>query len=267
MPKYYFYLFDVLKETLHTFFFFKGWVWAIGSDVNKPNEVVTTSWDKKVKHWDLETLDLLNTYHYHPSPILCLCYEEQVLTTGCYDKIVRRFDMRSGEVVLEVSAHKRSVLSLQINDNYMFSGSEDRNIAIFDLRAGKILTKLAIDSPALCMNTGSEQGLGYLRVGGKNGSMYVYDISNGSRFTMLNTFDLWSEQKKVTDICNFRGGMMACSEGGSVRAYTPDRSCTFIKKFDDVHNQMGVTSCCSHGDLMLTGGEDCSVFVWKFLDD
>jgi len=184
--------------------------------------VVTTSWDKKVKHWDLETLDLLNTYHYHPSPILCLCYEEQVLTTGCYDKIVRRFDMRSGEVVLEVSAHKRSVLSLQIN---------------------------------------------YLRVGGKNGSMYVYDISNGSRFTMLNTFDLWSEQKKVTDICNFRGGMMACSEGGSVRAYTPDRSCTFIKKFDDVHNQMGVTSCCSHGDLMLTGGEDCSVFVWKFLDD
>ena len=190
----------------------------------------------------------------------------QVVTTGCFDKHVRQFDLRSNKVISDLVHHKKSVISLYLNSNYIFSGSDDKTVGVYDIRGGKLLTRLHIDSPALCMNTGDEEGFNFLRVGGKNGSMYVFDTTSGSRFSLLNSLSIWSEQKKVTDICTYRGYLMACSEAGSVRAYTPGRDCSFEMKFEDVHSHSGVTSCCSLDSMMLTGGEDCSVYQWRFYD-
>lgn len=227
---------------------------------------MTSSWDRTVKQWDLNTLKLLNTHNYHTGPILSLSCLNQIITTACFDKHIRQFDLRSNKVIRDLLHHKKSVISLYLNENYIFSGSDDKTVGVYDIRGGKLLTRLHIDSPALCMNTGEEEGFNFLRVGGKNGSMFVFDISNGSRFTLLNSLDIWSEQKKVTDICSYRGYLMACSEAGSVRAYTPGRDCLFEKKFDDIHNRSGVTSCFSLDNMMLTGGEDCAVYEWRFYD-
>ena len=254
-------------STLTIFFFLQGWVWTIGSDPNKEGELLTGAWDTHVKHWDLNKLQLLNTFKYHSGPILSLACRDQIVTTGCFDKHVRQFDLRSNQVINDFTHHKKSVISLHLANNYIYSGSDDRTVGVFDIRGGgKLLTRLRIDSPALCLNTGEEEGFNFLRVGGKNGSMYVFDTTDGSRFSLLNSLNIWSEQKKVTDMCTYRGYLMACSEAGSVRAYCPGRDCTFQKKFDDVHNQSGVTSCCSSDSLMLTGGEDCSVYEWRFYD-
>ena len=220
-----------------------------------------------MKHWNLEDGELINTFEYHPAPILAVRCEINTVTTGCYDKRIRQLDLRSGKVIKELYHHKRPVLSLQMTDKYIFSGSEDQTVAIWDRCADKLLTKLRLDSSALCMDLGLDQGLSYLRVGGKNGSLFIFDISDGSRFSLLNTFDLWSEPKKVTELVNYRGCLIACSEGGSIRVYTPDRSCGFVKVYDDVHGGRGVTSCRASGNLMLTGGEDCSVCVWKYFDN
>lgn len=224
---------------------------------------MTTSWDKTVKTWDLQGKEICtNTFEYHPAAVLAICCQNGVLTTGCYDKKVRRFDTRSNSVIFEKSYHKKPVLSLQMTENFIFSGSEDQTVAIFDIRADKLFTKLILDTPVLCMNLAKEQGMNYLRVGGKCGNLYLFDISPENRFNLLNSHQLWND-KKVAKLCNFRGCLIACSEGGSVRAFTPDRQCTFVKKFDDVHSG-GVTSCHSNRNLFLTGGSDASVVAWKF---
>lgn len=217
-----------------------------------------------MKIWDLQDMGTCtNTFEYHPAPVLAICCQNGIHTTGCFDKKVRRFDVRSGKVILEQCYHRDSVLALQMTDNFIFSGSEDRTVGIFDIRAGKLFTTLRLDTPVLCMNLAKEQGMDYLRVGGKFGNLYLFDISAEKRFHLLNSYQLWTDGYKISKICNFKGCLIACSEGGSMRAYTPDRHCTFIKKFDGVHLG-GVTSCHADRNLFVTGGSDASVVAWKF---
>lgn len=204
-----------------------------------------------------------NTFNYHPAAVLTICCENSIHTTGCYDKKIRRFDTRSGKVVMESLYHKKPVLSLLKTDNYIFSGSDDRTVGIFDIRADKLLTRLRVDTSVYCMNLAKEQGLDYLRVGGKSGSLYLFDISSEGRFHLLNSLELWNDKHKVAKLCNYRGCLIACSEGGAIRAYTPDRQCTFIRKLYDAHIG-GVTSCHANRNLLVTGGSDSSVVTWKF---
>ncbi|XP_066935181.1 F-box/WD repeat-containing protein 9-like [Clytia hemisphaerica] len=244
----------------------KGWVWGICSDENKDSEFITTSFAPEVNVWNIERLDLVNTFDYHPGAVLSLCCQDQVLTTGCFDKKLRQFDLRSGKLTLELAHHKKPVVSLCLTENYLFSGSADKTIRIYDTRVPeKELTKLILDSQALCMNTAQEQGLSFLRVGGSHGGMFFFDISDGCRFSLLNSFDIWNNHnQKVTDICNFRGCLVACSDGGPVRAYTPGRDCAFIRRLDDPLMKVGMCSCYSRGDVMLTGGSDSCVTEWRF---
>ncbi|XP_065668646.1 F-box/WD repeat-containing protein 9 isoform X3 [Hydra vulgaris] len=239
----------------------KGWVWAIDSDKNYPNQVITCSWDKSLKVWDLnsDNKESLTTYEYHPAAVLDIKCHDNVYTTSCFDKSIRVFDPRSNSIVLHSMHHRRPVVCVDVTDKYIISGSEDQTIGIYDVRAGKLLRKLNLDTPVLCMNTGVEQGFNYLRVGGKCGSLIVFDITD-DRFTLLDSTQLW-EHYKLTTLCNFSGCIIAGSQNGIVRCYKPDRSSTLIYKFQAHFGE--VSASYSLNNLLVTGGND-NATVWTF---
>ena len=215
-----------------------------------------------MKIWDLANNgELVNTLTYHPSAILDLRCHDNVYTTGCYDKYVRTYDPRSNEIVLQSAHHRKPVLCIQVTDNYILSGSEDQTVGVFDIRAGKLRTTLRVDSPILCMNLGFEQGFNYLRIGGKNGSLYLYDITGGDKFSLLNLNQLWSKYK-VTSLCNYQGALVACSQRGAVRMLTPDRSVTLLEKFDK--HTGDVAAAHARKGMLVTGSSDNSLYAWAF---
>ena len=237
-------------------------MWSIDSDDNKPNTVVTSSWDQTVKEWDLnQDIKITGSYSYHRAAILGLCCHDNVYTTACYDRYIRTYDPRSQSIVLESRHHKKAVLCICVTDKFILSGSDDQTIGVYDIRGGKLLTSIRVDSPVLCMNLAKEQGFHYLRAGGKNGSLYIFDTSH-DRFTLLNSTQLWKTSCKVNQLCNYRGAVIACAQNGSVGMYTPDRNSNFLEKFD-VH-QGDVSAAHSRRGLMVTGGCDNTVIMWKF---
>jgi len=239
----------------------QGWVWAIDSDKNNANKVVTASWDKSLKVWDLDTNGtLVDTLDYHPSAILDLCCHDNVYTTACYDKIVRVYDPRSNGIVVKSRHHKRPVICIKVTDKHIISGSEDNTVVIFDICAGKVESRIKIDSPAFCMNLAFQQGFKYLRVGGKEGSYYVYSMDDG-HYTLLESSQLW-QSYKVTALSSFQGTLVACSQSGAVRMYTPDRSNQLLETFN-IHNG-DVAAAHSRNNILLTGSSDTSVYAWKF---
>ena len=241
----------------------EGWVWAIDSDKNYPNQVVTCSWDKTLKVWDLncDNHESAATYKYHPAAVLDKKCHDNVYTTCCFDKSIRVFDPRSNSVVLHSLHNRKPLICVDITEKYILSGSEDQTIGIYDVRAGKLLRKLRLDTPVLCMNTGVEQGFNYLRVGGKCGSLVVFDITD-DRFTLLNSTELW-EHYKLTTLCNFSGCIVTGSQNGVVRCYNPDRSSTLLHKFQTHCGE--VSASCSFDNLLVTGGND-NATAWTFED-
>lgn len=238
-------------------------MWSIGAEVATPNIVVTASWDKSVRIWDLAREgENVNTLEYHPAAVLNLVCKDGLYFTGCYDKMIRAFDPLSGNIVFKSRHHSRPVVSLIVTDQFIFTGSEDKSIGIYDLRMNKLLSRISTDTPVMCMNTGREQGFNYLRAGGKCGSFYVYTMT-ADRFTLLNATDLWSDYK-LTQLCNFQGAVAACSQDGSVRFYTPDRRMRLLEKRSEHFGD--VASAHVRNGVLATGSSDNSIVLWKFYD-
>ena len=202
----------------------------------------------------------MKTYNYHPSAILSAACQDGLIFTGSFDKKVRIFDTRS-EDIKELVYHKKPVLSLLVKDNLLVTGSEDKTIGVFDRRMlSSEIQSVAVDSPVLSINLAVEQGFNYLRASGNKGSLYVYDMT-GQRLVLLDCMELW-KTFKVTKLCNFQGALLACSQDGSFKAYSPDRSFMLL---DTQHkHSMDITDAHSRRRMLITGCSDDSVAIWKF---
>ena len=66
----------------------------------------------------------------------------------------------------------------------------------------------------------------------------------------------------MNQLCNYRGALVACVQDGSVGMYTPDRSCNPLETFN-IHTG-DVSAAHARRGVMVTGGCDNSVVVWKF---
>ena len=236
-------------------------MWSVASDIQRPYEVITSSWDQKIKIWDLNRNgENTETYKYHPAAVLALSAQEDLLYTGCYDKIVRIFDPKSNGVQ-EVTKHKGPVLSLIIDKDMIISGSEDKTIHICDRRMmTKTVTSINVGSRVLCMNLAHEQGFSYLRAGSLNGKLQTYDTSDQS-FVLLDSHQLW-EGHKVQKLENFHGAFIACSSTEDFRAYTPDRELKLLQTYHEHSND--ISSAHSRNDVFVTGNCDDAIGFWKF---
>lgn len=239
----------------------EGWVWAVSSEATKPNEVITGSWDQKLKTWDLNRNGAnIETYKYHPAAILQAMCHEGLIFTGSFDKKVRIFDPRSNDVQ-ELAHQKGPILSLTVEKNMIISGSEDKTIAIWDRRVmTKTVKSVYFGSRVLCLSLAHEQGFNYLQAGGTNGTLNVFDTTNQA-FTLLESAQIW-EKSNVLNLANFHGAMIACSSAGYFKAFTPDRG---LKLLQMHHEHLSdISSVHASNDILATGGCDEKVAFWKF---
>ena len=234
-------------------------MWSITNDAQKPNEVITGSWDKRVKIWDLGQNGMnAQTYNYHTSAVLTIVAEKGLIYTGSFDKKVRCFDPRSNDIQ-EISHHKGPVYSLIIDNDLIYSGSQDKTINIYDRRmTSNPVSSIAVGSGVLCMNLSHSQGFRYLRVGSLNGTLHTYDTTDQS-FVLLDTYELW-ESHKVLKLETFHGAVVACASTGYFRAYSPDRG---LKLLGNHHEHaLDISSVFARNDVLITGAD--TVCLWKY---
>ncbi|KAI9204209.1 WD40-repeat-containing domain protein [Polychytrium aggregatum] len=102
--------------------------------------VLTGSWDKTVRKWDIETETCVHIYKGHSDFVKSIVVAGAHFYSGSSDSTIRKWDLATGQNVLTLKEHSRSVESLTIDDDgeYLFSGSSDNTIKKWSLISGKL---------------------------------------------------------------------------------------------------------------------------------
>ena len=106
-----------------------------------PNVLVTGSWDKTVKLWDLSTSTCLSTMRGHSASVNCVDFSPDGLTIASgsgsligNDNSVRVWDVKTGKQLWQLRGHSAFVRSVCFSSDgkKLTSGSYDTTVRNWD---------------------------------------------------------------------------------------------------------------------------------------
>lgn len=104
------------------------------------NLLMTGSYDKTVRIWNLETGELIRTLTGHTRCIRALQFDEAKLVTASMDQTLKIWNWQTGKCIRTLEGHTGGVLSLHFNSKLMASGSTDHTIRVWNFLAGQCCT-------------------------------------------------------------------------------------------------------------------------------
>ncbi len=158
--------------------------------------LVSGSWDKTIKIWDLSSGKLRRTITGHSSRVssVAISPDGETLVSGQADTI-KIWDLSSGKLRQTLTGHSGAVWSVAISPDgqTLASGSDDDTIKIWDIRSGKLRQTLTGHSNVVTSVTISPDGR-TLVSGSWDKTIKIWDIRSGKlRQTLTGHSDLvWS---------------------------------------------------------------------------
>ncbi|DAZ95178.1 TPA: hypothetical protein N0F65_012432 [Lagenidium giganteum] len=89
-------------------------------------------------HRQKRTVEKLHSFHGHGGPVWALYFEDSTLVSGSYDKTVKVWDLQSGKCLRTLRAHTGWVSSLDMHKGIVASASWDSCICVWDSRTGAL---------------------------------------------------------------------------------------------------------------------------------
>ncbi|CAH0383311.1 unnamed protein product [Bemisia tabaci] len=120
---------------------------------NSDQQILTGSGDSTCALWDVESGQLLQSFHGHSKDVMSLDLAPSetgnTFVSGSCDKMVLMWDMRTGNCVQAFEGHESDVNSVKFHPSgdAVATGSDDSTCRLFDLRADKevaVYTKQSI---------------------------------------------------------------------------------------------------------------------------
>ncbi|MEW6491034.1 MAG: serine/threonine-protein kinase [Cyanobacteriota bacterium] len=111
------------------------------------NKLFSSSADKTIKIWDIDTGKFIQNFNGHDSSVnyLVLSPDGQKLYSASADKTIKVWDIDTGKEIQTLKGHTSSVnyLVLSPDGQNLFSASADKTIKIWDIATGKVIRPLA----------------------------------------------------------------------------------------------------------------------------
>ncbi|QPG73344.1 hypothetical protein FOA43_000654 [Brettanomyces nanus] len=95
------------------------------------NLLMTGSYDKTVKIWNVETGKLLRTLTGHTRGVRTLAFDDQKLITGGIDGTIKVWNYRTGQCISTYTGHNEGVISVDFYDKVIISGSADSTVKVW----------------------------------------------------------------------------------------------------------------------------------------
>ena len=121
--------------------------------------IVSGSWDKTIKIWDIKTGECLNTLEWYSDWVnsIAISPDGNYIVLGSRDKTIKIWDIKTGECLNTLEGHSNSVNSVAISPDgkYIVSGSIDnehscidfysyyRDVKIWDIKTGECLKTIS----------------------------------------------------------------------------------------------------------------------------
>ena len=223
--------------------------------------VASSSWDKRVKLWDVATGRELKTFIGHQSPVRVVIFspDGKTLASGSADRSVKLWDVSTGRELETLRGHGGSVSSITFSPDgkTLASGSADRSVKLWDVSTGRELeTFRGFQSHVL--NVSFSRNGKTLVSGSADRKIKFWDILVGREF---NTFK-WH-----------RGSVLSVRfspDGQTIASGSTDRS---VKSWDmatgrelkTINGHQGTVlnvSFSPDGKTLVSGSTDKSIELW-----
>lgn len=256
--------------------------------------VYSSSSDRFVTRWNLETLQQDSFAVKLDSPAYCICLHHQTLFIGCNSGTVLAIDLETKKMLWELNRFGQPVFSLcwSANLDLLLVGDHNGNLYsinrsgqsawYFPLDSGKIRT---ITEFGTCFYTGSQDGKIRAFQTPSLNEVWTSKAHEGSIYTIVKTGNGFlsggldghvvqlSEngtiQKKIPvhyqsvyAVIPFEGGYISCSKDKTIKVWTSDWR--ILKKIDGVGAHLkSVNVLLPVENGFITASDDKSIRIWN----
>ena len=144
-------------------------------------KLVSGSFDKTIKLWQLATGTALQTLKDHQKGVFALAVsaDGKLLASGSWDELIKLWDLETGTLLENLTQHQASVRSLAISPDSktLISGSFDCTIVLWNLPDGKVATTLTDTEPIAAIALSTDGQL--LASTGDNGIVKIWSLASG----------------------------------------------------------------------------------------
>lgn len=159
---------------------------------NSDQQILTGSGDSTCALWDVESGQLLQSFHGHSSDVMAIDLAPSetgnTFVSGSCDKMVLIWDMRTGQCVQSFEGHESDVNSVKFHPSgdAVGTGSDDATCRLFDLRADKEIAVYSKESIIFGSNSVDFSVSGRLLFAGYNDyTVNVWDTLKCARVCLL----------------------------------------------------------------------------------
>ncbi|KAA0724674.1 AP-4 complex subunit epsilon-1 [Triplophysa tibetana] len=159
---------------------------------NSDMQILTSSGDGTCALWDVESGQMLQSFHGHAADVLCLDLAPSetgnTFVSGGCDKKACVWDMRTGQCVQSFETHDSDINSVRYypSGDAFASGSDDATCRLYDLRADREVAIYSKESIIFGASSVDFSLSGRLLFGGYNDyTINVWDVLKGTRVSIL----------------------------------------------------------------------------------
>lgn len=164
------------------------WVKAIAINPTS-TQLVSGSFDSKIKLWNLTTGELEATLDYHDRGVFAVVIspDGKTLASTSWDKTIKLWDLPSGDLIDTLTGHCGSVRSAVFTSDSqtLISCSFDETIKIWDVTQGKLIKTLADYSSAVYSLALHPNGK-TLATGIGDGSIVLWNLPTNTQIAILS---------------------------------------------------------------------------------
>ncbi|XP_048375699.1 guanine nucleotide-binding protein subunit beta-5 [Sphaerodactylus townsendi] len=178
-----------------------------------PLQILTASGDGTCALWDVESGQLLQSFHGHGADVLCLDLAPSetgnTFVSGGCDKKAMVWDMRTGQCIQSFETHESDVNSVRYypSGDAFASGSDDATCRLYDLRADREVAIYSKESIIFGASSVDFSLSGRLLFAGYNDyTINVWDVLKGSRVSIL-----FGHENRVSTLRVSSDGTAFCS--------------------------------------------------------
>lgn len=99
--------------------------------------LMTGSWDRSVRIWNLETGQEVGVLRGHTRGVRALQFDALKLVTGSMDSTLKIWNWRTGECMRTLRGHRDAVICLTYDQQLLISGSADSTLRVWDFGTGE----------------------------------------------------------------------------------------------------------------------------------
>ncbi|KAM4602563.1 guanine nucleotide-binding protein subunit beta-5b [Polymixia lowei] len=183
------------------------------SFTNSDMQLLTSSGDGTCALWDVESAQLLQSFHAHTADVLTLDLAPSetgnTFVSGGCDKKANVWDMRSGQNIQSFETHDSDINSVKYypSGDAFASGSDDATCRLFDLRADREVAIYQKDSIIFGASSVDFSQSGRLLFTGYNDyTINIWDVLKGTRVSVL-----FGHENRVSSVRVSPDGTALCS--------------------------------------------------------